>query len=168
MDLDAQIANCLNCLRKGSLCAAHKVIDRLCGDCGRTYRGTERHQRCLQCAADRQRKYYNGGERRTLPKFTKVCGECGAEFVGHKSSLMCGSCRLVKKRLAACGVNKGFRPVKPTKPSGPATPPACRRCYYFRPEPAYPSGMICLAEAFLRCSPWAPGAQPLKERQDAN
>jgi hypothetical protein len=165
---DAEIATCLNCLRKGSTCADHTVIACTCEDCGGPFLGTHRTKRCADCIVARERARYAGGERKRTPRVTVVCVGCGRDFVGYASSKKCMPCKREQKRLEALGYIRGFRPIKATKPKGPVTPPVCKRCCFFKAEPTYPSGMVCLAEAFLRCSPWAPGARPLKERSDVS
>jgi len=163
------MSDCRNCQRsRVGPCVAHTVITRVCGDCGVEFQGTARHQRCPECAVARGKKYYNGGTRKNLPKISKICIDCSGQYVGYASSARCNPCKLQRKRLGALGWTRGFRAIEPTKPKGPATPPVCTRCCYFKPEPTYPSGMQCLAEAFLRCQPWAPGARPLKEEDDAD
>lgn len=163
---DAEIANCLNCLRKGSTCADHTVIECKCQDCDKVFLGSHRTKRCPDCVLKREQARYNNGERKRLPKVTVICGDCGNEFVGYASSARCLACRRERKRLEQLGYIRSYRPVKASRPKGPVTPPVCQRCQFFKAEPTYPTGMQCLAEAFLRCQPWAPGAKPLKRREN--
>lgn len=152
---------------------------RVCDVCGVKFQGHINHVACsdacrveLKKLRAKQWKIKVG-----YRKEPKVCPFCSKEFLGTPKAQACDPCKAAQaealeeerrqKRnarnralwasLAAIDVSK---PVK-------QLPPACKKCHYCHETDAYPSGMACLAEAFLRCRPWHPGAKPLKERKDA-
>lgn len=161
--------NCSNCTRHQKTCWQHIEIERVCA-CGAEFVGTQRTKVCPICRVQRVRYGSRSLEekQRQVPRGPKACIRCNADYMGVAQSKYCEPCvaQLYEDRKAA--ENAAYRAIpKLVKPSklGSRIPPPCQQCHYCKETDQYPSGMVCLAEAFMRCKPWSLGAKPLKEKK---
>lgn len=148
---------------------AAKKYPKVCDDCGASYEGILRQKRCDICAVEHNRRESRGGGERKARPAVKVCQDCAVEFVGNAWSKVCSPCGAIRLREAN-RVRKAAAwerlKAKRAEVPAPKLPPPCQRCHYCHETDQYPSGMVCLAEAFMRCQPWNLGAKPLKEREN--
>jgi hypothetical protein len=136
-----------------------KVYPKICQRCSAYFRGNRLQRVCDPCRVDAPT-----GDTSELVSLN--CQLCEVEFMGHRLSKRCVPCDARYRRERNSELKKiayDARRAIVAGPKKPSIPPPCARCAYCQPTDAYPSGMACLAEAFMRCQPWAPGAQPLKE-----
>lgn len=174
---------CIYC-KPEKKCWIHQLYVRTCG-CGVEYVGTRQNQGCASCTIDRidernrkrlaARSAKGYVEKDQIEKERK-CRQCGETFFGTNSAKFCKGCKIhnYTTRLDRQRSDQQFfrsekitpRKMPVTKP-GSKLPPPCQVCHFGKETDQYESGMICLAESYLRCSPWAPGAQPLKRRENA-
>lgn len=160
--------NCASCRKQKATCWVHMVTDVTCRYCSVVFSAPRVNKACPECVIARLAER-NRGEIRSL--VDKVCTICGQEYRGAGQSRYCVPCLVQKRREKnAAYVEKlrsGHRARKPEPVRGSKIPPPCQQCHYCKETDMYPSGMVCLAEAFLRCQPLRPGAQPLKRRKNA-
>jgi hypothetical protein len=143
--------------------AAPKVYPKTCQKCSGYFRGNKLQRLCDACrvAADRD----CDPARQT----GRICMDCNVSFQGHRLTKRCVPCQAeyartynLRRKKLEYEARKALRAADRSRPK---IPPACMRCHYCKETDAYPSGMVCLAEAFMRCQPWNLGAKPLKERE---
>ena len=148
--------------------AATKEGPRTCEDCGGTYIGNSASRRCATCLVQRERLRMRKGKKPVVLT-DKVCLACGKDYRGTRSEKACPECRIAAKRerhsRSMARLYQRTKALRATRPAS-SVPPPCQRCHYCRETDQYPSGMVCLAEAFMRCQPWNLGAKPLKEREN--
>jgi hypothetical protein len=147
---------------------APKVYPKTCTKCQGPYRGTKISKYCDPCYAQVHReKFRRPGS--VVQDVEKVCAQCAITYLGPPRSKFCIECTAdrmraynrERKALAWEALKaKRFDAIRPK------LPPPCSRCHYCHETEAYPSGMVCLAEAFMRCQPWNLGAKPLKEKEN--
>ena len=156
----------------------HPIIDRQCKQCGVAFRGKITSHYCDECAAIRHRAR-NRTSNKPIPEMQKQCRVCAKVFTGTERMWYCPPCRQgvlraqnAKRKARARARLLGLPPeprklkedVAPKKVR-PTLPPPCRECVYCEPREDFESGMVCRAEAMLRCRPYAPGAVPLVKKE---
>jgi hypothetical protein len=143
--------------------AAPKVYPKTCQKCGGFYRGNKLQRLCDPC------KVQDGRDCSADKLIERTCQGCGEMFLGHKIAKRCVPCQAKHMREYNLNRKKVDYQARKAIAAGlnrPNLPPPCSRCHYCHETEAYPSGMVCLAEAFMRCQPWNMGAKPLKEKEN--
>lgn len=143
--------------------AAPKIVDRVCQRCEQGFQGSRLQRVCDPC------KVMAGRDCDPSKLADRECLVCGAGFRGHKVSKRCVPCEAAYQREYNLNRKKVDYEAKKALVAGlkrPKLPPPCARCHYCKETDQYSSGMVCLAESFMRCAPWSPGAKPLKEREN--
>lgn len=149
---------------------APKKHKKICTVCNANYEGLKISKFCLLCLAEWSRKK-NRKPGSVAVNVEKVCNECGKDYLGPQRSKYCLTCYAERfresNRVRRIEEWRSQQAIKVAKVKAPKLPPACQQCHYCKETDQYPSGMACLAEAFLRCQPWSLGAKPLKEKENA-
>lgn len=148
--------------------AAPKVYPKTCEHCKGYYRGNKTAKYCDPCRAEINRTRIRGNELDPSKLMVRICEDCKCEYMGTRQGRVCASCAAARIRETNRARSVEFRErqkMRAALGAPPKIPPPCQRCHYCHETDAYPSGMACLAEAFMRCQPWSLGAKPLKERE---
>jgi hypothetical protein len=145
-----------------------KSYEKVCTRCQASYVGIKVSKFCDLCLAERAReKCRKPGN--PVEDVEKVCNACQAVYMGPQRSKFCLRCYSERfreaNRIRKAHEWQTTKAIKATKVR-PGLPPPCQRCHYCHETDQYPSGMACLVESFMRCSPWSLGAKPLKEREN--
>jgi ribosomal protein L33 len=148
----------------------HKTKPVTCMDCQKVFEGTYKHKRCAGCAVEIQRqRALKASNNRVRVRIEKVCPDCNGHFIGPVVAKYCPECKRVRsKRFDAAYHKERYEAVKTIAKMnkfGIVVPPACEQCAYYEPSAENETGMLCRAEAMLRCKPYAPGAVPLLRRE---
>lgn len=147
------------------------VKDRVCTMCGGTHQATARALFCEPCRKKHQTLRRQGKAKVTI--VARTCKVCAHAFRGSYQRSYCDQCRAgvnaARKRNYEARKAAALREIEPRKRGQlpDRRPPACRECVYCEPREDFESGMVCRAEAMLRCQPYRPGAQPLVRKEKA-
>lgn len=146
--------------------AAPKVYPKTCKRCAGYFRGNKLQRLCDPCRVSVDR------DCDPARQMERTCLDCGACFLGYRLTRRCVPCQAEYSRQYNLRRKKTeYEAVKALRAAGkirPKLPPPCSRCHYCRETDQYASGMVCLAEAFMRCQPWSLGAKPLKEKENVS
>jgi hypothetical protein len=150
----------------------HNKREKTCPDCRGTYWGTGNSRRCGPCAFawERARNHSSknkGGRER--PRVERNCTVCGVLFEGSHKSLYCLPCGAEVRANSRKSLGELYPPrerlVPPPRQALKVIPPPCRECVYCHPTEQFETGMLCRAEAMIRCQPYRPGAVPLVRKE---
>jgi len=141
--------------------AAPKVYPKTCQKCAGYFRGNKVQRLCDPCrvATDRDCDPAKQVER--------TCLDWGVSCLGYRLPRRGVPCQAEYARQYTLRREKteyeAVKDLRAANRSRPKLPPPGMRCHYCNETDAYPSGMVCLAEAFILCQHCTLGAKPLKD-----
>ena len=167
----SDLPDCANCRKQNKTCWQHTVADISCKYCGTVFTATQKTKACTECLILRSMQRFRSASGPAL--VDKTCTMCLGAYRGSNQSRYCVPCLVAqtqrKQQAYADRLKASYRAGKPKPaPVNSKLPPPCQQCHYCKETDMYPSGMVCLAEAFMRCQPWSPNAKPLKEKESAS
>ncbi len=143
--------------------------DMVCTMCGVTHQATASALFCPPCR-HKHKNLVRMGKVKTVT-VQRTCRVCKKVFEGSRQRSYCSECRAginaARKRAYEARKAARLREIEPRRRGELPNriPPACRECVYCEPREEFESGMVCRAEAMLRCKPYTLGAVPLVRKE---